>query len=384
MDAENAAFNEQPGDDLSALAWVHGELRRSLETAHKSLRRYLKDAESARGGDLDAVDPSVLRNARSQLHQGVGALELVGLPAVADVLRASESAVQRLVSKPALVNTAAVEVIERVSYALLDFLARQLARKPVSPVLLFPQYRAALQLAGADRVHPADLWKVDWQWRDLPPDTRARPLAADDEARSTMETEVLALMREPGRAALARMSDLCADLSAGARHPGGSAALATLWQLAAAVFEAQATGLLDTDVYSKRLASRLLAQLRATVRGQSEPSDRLARTCCSSAAMPASLTRPMARRVCRPCAALGGCATIRWPTTRRRDWADSILRKCCWRASAWQRPRMPGRRWPAASSTASAACPSSSRSSASRCSACSPAVTCWRKHCKPP
>ena len=31
-------------DDLSALAWVHAELRRSLETAHKALRRYLCSA----------------------------------------------------------------------------------------------------------------------------------------------------------------------------------------------------------------------------------------------------------------------------------------------------------------------------------------------------
>ena len=51
-------------DDLSALAWVHDELRRSLESAHKSMRRYLKEAEAAAGSDVDAVDPAVLRGAR--------------------------------------------------------------------------------------------------------------------------------------------------------------------------------------------------------------------------------------------------------------------------------------------------------------------------------
>ena len=290
MDSDSAGLNVLPGDDLSALAWVHGELRRSLETAHKALRRYLKDAEAVSGSDLDAVAPAVLRNARTQLHQGVGALELVGLPAVADVLRASESAVQRMISKPAIINMAAVEVIERVSFALLDFLSRQLARKPVSPVMLFPQYRAALVLAGADRVHPADLWKLDWQWLELPVDESAAPCTADDNARSAMETEVLALMREPGRAALRRMSDLCADLGSGARNQG-SLHLCTLWQLAAAVFEAQAAGLLGADVYTKRIASRLLAQLRTSVRGQPELSDRLAQDLlffCSRATAPAS------------------------------------------------------------------------------------------------
>ena len=298
MDIAAAGPPLQPGDDLSALAWVNGELRRSLEAANKSLRRYLKEAEAARGGDLDAVDPSVLRSARSQLHQGVGALELVGQPAVADVLRASEAAVQRLAAKPALVTAAAVDTVEKVSFAVLDFLARQLAGKPVSPVMLFPQYRAVLLLAGADRVHPADLWKQDWQWRELPHDAMATPRNSDDAARGEMETLALALMRQTAgdsaRGPLDRMSDLCADLAAGARMArDGGGQLATFWQLAAAVFQAQAAGLLVGDVYVKRLASRLLSQLRASVRvpahGHAELSDRLAQDLlffCSHAKAP--------------------------------------------------------------------------------------------------
>src|SRR5262245_66240491 len=87
-------------DDLSSLAWVQEELRKSLETAHKALRRFLKESAGVAGSDVDAVDPSVLRTARQQLHQGVGALELVGMPAAAALLRASESAVQRIIQKP--------------------------------------------------------------------------------------------------------------------------------------------------------------------------------------------------------------------------------------------------------------------------------------------
>ena len=290
MDTETAGSTGASGDDLSALAWVHGELRRSLEVAHKALRRYLKDAEALKGGDLDAVDPSVLRNARTQLHQGAGALELVGLQAVAEVLRASESAVQRLINKPSLMNLSAVETIEGTSFAVLDFLSRQLTRKAVSPVMLFPQFRATLALAGADRVHPADLWKVDWQWRDLPADETARARGADEQARDTMEVEVLALMRDSGGRGLRRMSELCAEVGAGA-HAQNASHLATLWQLAAAVFEAQANGLLGVDVYSRRMASRLLAQLRTSARGQPELSDRLAQDLlffCARAREPAT------------------------------------------------------------------------------------------------
>ena len=261
-----------PGDDLSALAWVHGELRRSLEAAHKALRRYLKESDTIGGSDVDAVDPSVLRGARAQIHQAVGALELVGMPALARMLRASEAAVQRLAARPALVDAGAVDTVERASFAALDFIARQLAGKPVSPVMLFPQYRAVQQLAAADRIHPADLWPLDFQWHALPAEPGVPPRASDDDARGVMEGLVLALMRGADRGMLAAASGFCAELGAGAAEGRE----ATLWRMAAAVYQAQALGLLATDVYAKRLASRLLAQLRLAVQGQHDVSERLA------------------------------------------------------------------------------------------------------------
>ena len=247
-------------EDLSALAWVHDELRRSLETAHKSLRRYLKEADAVAGSDVDAVDPSVLRSARAQLHQSVGALELVGLPTAAQVLRASEAALQKLTStRPVKLGAKHVECIEQASFALLDYLSRLLSGKPVSPLALFPQYREVQELAGADRVHPADLWPHDWQWRDVAGDG-VRPRSFDAALRSEVESLTLALMRQgAGEPALA-LSELFAGLAAGSdkkrRHIG------TLWHMAAAFFEAQGQRLLVPDVYSKRIASRLLAQLR--------------------------------------------------------------------------------------------------------------------------
>ena len=261
------------GDDLSALAWVHEELRRSLDAAHKALRRFVKETESLGASDLDAVDPVVLRTARSQIHQGVGALELVGLPAVATVLRASEAAVHRYASRPHKLSLAVVEDIERASFALLDFVARLLAGKPVSTLSLFPQYRAVQEAAGADRVHPADLWPLDWQWRGLPVDAGVAPRHPDADSRDGLEGQLLNLMRNQAPAqAAARMSDICAGLGAGA--PEGS--VGTLWTLASAMFEAQAHGLLGFDVFSKRVASRLLAQFRILERGGSDVSERLA------------------------------------------------------------------------------------------------------------
>ena len=91
--------------DLSPLAWVVDEVRRSLEAAHKALRRHLKEAEATGGTDLSSVDPSMLRQVRTQIHQSVGALELVGLGVAAQPLRAAEAAVPLFSSLVAAVVT---------------------------------------------------------------------------------------------------------------------------------------------------------------------------------------------------------------------------------------------------------------------------------------
>ena len=273
---ESAAANPVPaiGDDLSAIAWVHEELRRSLEAAHKALRRFLKDSEAVTGSDLDHVDPGVLRTARSQIHQGVGALELVGLPAPAIVLRASELAVQRGISRPQSLTPELVTDIERSSFALLDFLSRVLGGKTVSPLSLFPQYRAVQEAVEAERVHPADLWSMDWRWREIESDPALVPLKADTDIRGQLEGHLLQLMRGTRAfTAAASMSKLCAGLAAGSAHPQ----VKSLWNLAAAMFEAQHHGLLGFDVFTKRVASRLLAQFRILQRGDSDVSERLGR-----------------------------------------------------------------------------------------------------------
>lgn len=79
----NAALtgaHEMVTGDLGPLAWVLDELRKSLDGAIRALHRFVRDAELARGLDLAALDASQLRIARQQLHQAVGALEMVGQP----------------------------------------------------------------------------------------------------------------------------------------------------------------------------------------------------------------------------------------------------------------------------------------------------------------
>lgn len=255
--------------DLSPLAWVQEELRRSLESVHKTLRRFLREADgraSVLGIDAPASPP--LLAAAAQLHQVAGVLVLVGLPGGATVLRAAETAVQKLAQQPLNIDLATVEIIERADFALLSFVARLLAGNKTSSLALFPPYRELQTLNGAERIHPADLWPQEFAWRDLPVDPVAKPLAPEA-VRRAFEASLLKQMRSPRPEHAGLLSDLCAGLAAGL----AGAQARTLWQLAAAQYQAQALGLLSPDTYAKRLGSRLLSQLRA---GGAAASQRLA------------------------------------------------------------------------------------------------------------
>ena len=274
--------------DLSPLAWVQEELRRSLESVHKALRRMLRDGDSkfsVLGAEVGSSSQSLL-GAAAQLHQVAGVLSLVGLPAGATVLRAAEQAVQLLAERTDLVDPFRVETIERANFALLSYIARLLAGNKASTLSLFPAYRELQTFNNAERIHPADLWQYEWRWREVPDET-ACPALAPDAGRAPFEAALLKHMRTPSPAFAGRLSDLCAGLAAGLIEPHSK----TLWQLAAAQFQAQALGLLDGDAFVKRLGSRLLSQLKLARQVDPVVQERLAQDLlffCAQARDPAS------------------------------------------------------------------------------------------------
>ncbi len=282
-------------DDLSALAWVHEELRKSLETAHKALNRSLKDAAVTGFSDTDALDPAVLRSARQQIHQGVGALELAGLPAGAMLLRASEALVQRYVTRPQSINEEGVRAIESASFALLDLIRRRLAGKTVSVLALFPQYEALNDLAGHELARPSDLWVHEWPAVSLEvpmaPPAGVEPRAVDTEAVSDFETALLRLLRGGQHSDAVPLVQLCGELAAGATARQAHRESAT-WVLAYGFLQALADERLPLSLHVKRVLSALLSQLRVLAKGQGLPSDRLAHEllffCAQAASAPAS------------------------------------------------------------------------------------------------
>ena len=271
--ATDSLQTDAPLADLGPLAWVFEELRKSLDNANKAIKRYVRETEQSRSSDLEAVDPGSLRMARQQLHQAVGALEMVGLAPPAQVLRAMEAAVQRFVQRPEVCTPEAAGTVERASFALIEYLEAVLNNKPVQPVALFAQYREVQELAAAERVHPADLWSFDQHGVDLPAATGVTALRCDAPMRSLFDRLVLLLVKTQSPAAAQQLTKLCAGLSAGATAPRS----ATFWRVAAGFFEAVSHQLLVPDVFVKRAASRILLQFATFAQGQDQVSETLLR-----------------------------------------------------------------------------------------------------------
>ncbi|NBW48841.1 MAG: hybrid sensor histidine kinase/response regulator [Betaproteobacteria bacterium] len=264
--------NELSITDLGPLAWVLDELRKSLDGATKAMRRFVRDAELARGSDLTELDASHLRIARQQLHQAVGALEMVGLEAPAKFLRAMESLAQRFVQRPEQCSDEAANCMERASFALTEYLDGVLKGKAASSVALFPQYKTLLEMAGAERIHPADLWPPAWQWISIPVPAGTAPRAIGPDLRREMDHAVLRLVKYGDEKAARRLQAISLGLAASAH----SAEEQTFWMVSAAYFEGMALRLFDGDVYTKRAASRILQQYVALAKGQHSVSERLA------------------------------------------------------------------------------------------------------------
>src|SRR6478735_458784 len=195
LDQQDLATN-----DLGPLAWVLDDRRKSLESASSALRRFVRDAAQARGEDMASIDTGQLRLARQHMHQAVGALEMVGMSAPAHMLRGMEAAAQKFIERPELCTEAASQKVERAGFALTEYLEALLGGKGVSALSLFPQYKDVQELSGSDRVHPADLWMVEWRWLEAAvPD--AEPLPYDVATRARMDQAVLKIVKTADPAA---------------------------------------------------------------------------------------------------------------------------------------------------------------------------------------
>src|SRR4030095_13745193 len=118
--------------DIAPLAWVIDEIRTSLTDAVNGLKAFLANKQ-----DVDS-----LRNARNQVHQANGALQLLDLRGVALVTDAVEQLTRRFEAEPKDCLPAGVRSVETAFSAVVAYLEALLSGGPHPPICLVPLFRA--------------------------------------------------------------------------------------------------------------------------------------------------------------------------------------------------------------------------------------------------
>ncbi len=256
--------------DAGPLAWVIEQVRDNLLAAQAAVRKHLQLRLLSEADEAQPTAGNLLQ-ARHQVHQAAGAIDLLGYFAAARLALAAERALTRFIDQPDGFDAAAQASLESGLHALLDYLDAQRSGKQEPALKLFRQYRELMDLGGGEAPHPADLWDFDWAWPQLDEaETSAPPLQASD--RADYERALLDVLR------VRDVSHAAASMQVIARRAQAAADgnERALWWMAGGLFEAMAQGLLPADIYVKRLCNRLNLQLKGLLAGQPQPSQRLA------------------------------------------------------------------------------------------------------------
>jgi len=298
--------------DLGPLAWVLDDLRASLSGAGQAVRRFVWEEKAENRWRDTPTDTSYLRQARQKFNQSAGALEMVGQHGVAQVLRALEALAHKFVQWPEICTEDAVGRVERANRAVVGYVEGLLKGSQASPVALFPQQRDVMELSGAERIHPADLWRLQWKWQwlqvDLP--AQVQPLPYSPEVRARMGDGLLPVLKMLDASHSRQLARLCCALAVGE----GSLQGRTFWAIAAGFFEAIEVGCLPDDLYVRRSAARIIAQYAAMATGQAASPEGVARDLvfyCALANPPANVGAGMLRAV-RAAYALDVQATVNY------------------------------------------------------------------------
>ena len=107
--------------DLGPLSWVKGEIDLALERADEALQNYARSTESSQ------PEEAQLKFAQTHLHQAYGALSIVGLDGITEVVHATEQAVAALdcgqLDYAPSIGTAFEQVLRAIRRYLDDLIA---------------------------------------------------------------------------------------------------------------------------------------------------------------------------------------------------------------------------------------------------------------------
>ncbi|RQO34957.1 hybrid sensor histidine kinase/response regulator [Herminiimonas sp. KBW02] len=256
--------------DTGPLSWVIGEISGALTRSKIALGEALmQDAETS---------STTLRHAKAYLHQAHGALQMVDVDGVVIITETVEDLLDRVESGQLQLDDASVQAITHAYQALLEYLEELLAGVPHQPVRLFPYYRALLQVRGAERIHPADLFFPNLAIRPQLPSATVK-LSHDDYVglRKRFERGLLMFLKNAADGSAIASAQAMRDIVLRVEQAQNTQQGRSFWWVMRGFAEAVAGGQVPNELYVKQLFARINLQIRRLSEGSSSITERLLR-----------------------------------------------------------------------------------------------------------
>lgn len=256
--------------DTGPLSWVIAEIGEALTRSKVALGEALtQDAET---------QSTTLRHAKTYLHQAHGALQIVDVDGVAIITETVEDLFDRFESGQLSLTDDSVHAIAHAYQALLEYLEELLAGLPHQPVRLFPYYRTLLQVRGAERIHPADLFFPNLAIRPQLPLASTTLAAADYVSlRKRFERALLMFLKESDAGAGKASAKTMRDIVLRVERAQGTQQARSFWWVMHGFADAVSAGQVPNELYVKQLFARINLQIRRLSEGSSSITERLLR-----------------------------------------------------------------------------------------------------------
>ncbi len=258
--------------DTGPLSWVMGEIREALNRSKASVREAVTQEPD--------VQATSIRHAKSYLHQAHGALQIVDVDGVSIITETVEDLLERIEAGQLALGPDLALAVDNGYRALTEYLEELLSGAPHQPVRLFPYYRALLEVRGAERIHPADLFFPNLAVRpQFPAAEKVEPVKPAHYVglRKRFEQALLPFLKSSERNTEKANASTMRDIVAEIESLQGNQHARAFWWVMHGLSEAVAEGQIENEIYVKQLFARINLQIRRLCQGSSSIAERLLR-----------------------------------------------------------------------------------------------------------
>ena len=258
--------------DIASFTWVAPDLIRILPLSVTALRRFWHEKSAFSSSNVRQRGAALFGDLQRQMRQIRSALEMIGRHDLSKYVEALESHIQSIVASPESSSETAITHYEKAAQALTEFANDVSIGRQTSALALFTQYRQILEHSNSSRIHPADLWLMDWKWHRISLSTEPGVIARNPAQEANADSPLSESLESEEHSSAASLVSRCMERATQSDNSHES----TFWIIGAAFFEAIARALVPFDSYVSLTSVQIRAQIDAPSPA-AFPVDRLAK-----------------------------------------------------------------------------------------------------------